>query len=129
MGELEEKLNSILSSPQEMEKIMNLARSLSAGMGADGESHTSQQHNTTDTPDMSTITGGFDPKILGAMTRLMGEYSRPSDGKAAILDSIKPYLKKERREKLERAAEMAKMSRLARMAMNEFSKGGGDKDV
>ena len=33
MGEFEEKLNSILSSPEDMEKIMNLARSLSSSAG------------------------------------------------------------------------------------------------
>lgn len=34
MGEFEEKLNSILSSPEDMEKIMNLARSLSSSAAA-----------------------------------------------------------------------------------------------
>ena len=39
MGEFEEKLNSILSSPKDMEKILGLARELSGSMGE------SQEHN------------------------------------------------------------------------------------
>lgn len=127
MGELEEKLNSILSSPQEMEKIMGLARSLSGELGGEAPEQSPQQHNNTTNPaDMSTLLGGIDPKMLGTISKLMGEYSRPDYGKAAILNSIKPLLKKERQEKLERGLELARMSKLTRLAMSEL---GGDKDV
>ena len=128
MGELEDKLNGILSDPEQMEKIMGLARTLSQGMEGGQEPEPQQHNNTTKQPDMSTLFGGLDPKMLGSVARLMGEMNSPNDSGTALLSSIKPYLKKERREKLERAAQLARLSRVARIAMNEMPKGGG-KDV
>ncbi len=117
MGELEDKLNSILSSPEEMEKIMGIARSLSQG----------SQKQQAEKPKNDDLFGGLDPKMLSMMTRLMGGFNQSSNDKSRLIDTIKPYLKKERRQKLEEAANLARMAKMAKMAFSEFS--GGDQDL
>lgn len=123
MGELEDKLNSILSSPEEMEKIMGIARSLSqSGFGEDNS-----QKNKQEKPNQNDFFGSFDPKMLSMMTRLMGGFNNSSNDKMAVINTIKPFLKKERRQKLDEAANLAKMAKMAKLAFSEFS--GGEHDV
>jgi len=122
MSELEDKLNSILSSPQEMEKIMGIARSLSDSMGNnsnDAGTANSQEHEATASPF-----GNIDPKMLQIMSKIMGEYSSASSDKTALLNSMKPFLKEDRRSKIDKAVEIAKMAKIAKIAFSEFS--GGD---
>ena len=120
MGELEDKLNSILSSPEEMEKIMGIARSLS--QGGLGENNTKKSKQ-----DKNDIFGNLDPKMLSMMTRLMGGFGQNSNDKAKLIDTIKPYLKKDRRQKLDEAANLARMAKMAKLAFSDFS--GGEQDV
>lgn len=125
MGELEDKLNSILSSPEEMEKIMGIARSLSQGSFNDDKKPKSKSEpEKSNQPDLF---GGLDPRMLSMITRLMGGFNQNSNDKSKLIDTIKPYLKKERRQKLEEAANLAKMAKLAKLAFSEFS--GGEQDV
>ena len=115
MSELEDKISSILSSPGEMEKIMEIARSLSgagSGQPAGGEP----------TGGASASPEGPDPKLMALLTRLLGEYNSAGSDKTALM---KPYLKPERAQAVDRAAQVAKLARLARMAMEEFSGGDG----
>ncbi|SHH92345.1 hypothetical protein SAMN02745823_01452 [Sporobacter termitidis DSM 10068] len=129
MSELEDKLNKILSSPADMEKIMGIARSLSGSLGAQqpqGEAAAA----AAPAPDFNAIASGLkdiDPKIFKLVTRLVSEYSSAQNDKSELLKVIKPYLKEDRREKIDRAAEIAKLAKLARVAFREFS--GGEKGV
>ena len=115
MGELEDKLNSILSSPKDMEKIMNIARSLSGSADKTGEKK--------DAPKLPF--GDVDPKMLGVMTRLMKEYNTTQSDKTALLSAMKPYIKAESRDALDKAGNILKITRLAKIAFSEF--GGNDK--
>ena len=122
MGEFEEKLNSILSSPKEMEKILGLARELSGSGGEKAES-------PPPPPDNSGILGGLgdmDPKLFKVMGRLMGEYTNKSSDKADLVTAMKPYVRAERREALDRALKITKIARIAKIAFSEL--GGGDFD-
>lgn len=129
MSELEDKLNKILSSPAEMEKIMGIARSLSGSLGTQpsAESPSGGSPATGDLTSMASALKDIDPKIMGLMGRLVGEYTSGKNDKAALLNAIKPYLKEDRRSKIDRAAELAKLARLAKVAFRELS--GGDKSV
>jgi hypothetical protein len=129
MSELEDKLNKILSSPADMEKIMGIARSLSGSLGSQTSTEASAEGAKT-APDLSSITSSLkdiDPKIFRLMTRLVGEYSSGKNDKAELLNAIKPYLKEDRRAKVDKAAEIAKLAKLAKVALAEFT--GGDKGV
>lgn len=126
MGELEDKLNSILSSPAEMEKIMGIARSLSQS-SFDESKQRKETTSKSEQTDSSDLFGSLDPKMLTMMTRLMTSMNNNSNDKTAVLNTIKPYLKKERQKKLDEAANLARMAKLARLAFSEFS--GGEQDV
>ena len=122
MSEFEDKLNKILSSPDDLEKIMGMAKSLTGSLGAkDGEE---EPKSAPDLSSIGSLLGNIDPKMIGLVTRMMGEYSGKSNDKSALISALKPYLKEDRRQQIDKAAEMAKLARLARLAMSEFS--GGD---
>lgn len=112
MNELEEQLSSILSDPEQMEKIAGLARSL---MGS-GES--SAPHTPPEVP-------GFDASLLQKMSRLM--QSGGEGREQALLKAMEPYLSEKRRGKLDRALQLAKLARIARFAIGET--GGGDHEA
>lgn len=113
MGEFEEKLNSILSSPKDMEKIMDIARGLSSSIPKAKEAP-------------KDIFGEIDPKMIGLMTRLMKEYTTTQSDKTALLSAMKPYVKSENRQALDKAGEILKISRIAKIAFSEF--GGSDNE-
>lgn len=113
MGELEDKLNSILGDPAQMEKIAGLAKSLMGGGGGPA------QDSASASPFGEL---GLDPGLLQKLGRAMntGEDGREK----ALLAAMKPYLSEKRRGKMDRALKLAKLARIARLAMGES--GGGD---
>lgn len=119
MGELEDKINSILSSPEEMQKIMGLARSISGSVGE------STKGDSPNAEKVASPLGDIDPKMFKVMTKILGEYSSsPKSEKGALLSAMKPYLKDDRRKAVERGIEIARLAKMARLALSEFS--GGD---
>lgn len=110
MDDIESKLNSILSSPEEMARIMSIARSfMPAEAPAAAESVPSPDAPSPD---------AFDPKLLGLMTRVMQAGSRP-DEKTALLSAMAPYLKKERRDKMAQALQFAHMAHIVKEILGE----------
>lgn len=118
MGEFEEKLNSILSSPKDMEKILGLARELGGG---------GEKNAPPPKPEPEQESGaGFDPKLLSLLAKLMGEAKHGDDGKTALIAAMKPYVREERREAMDRALKIARLTHVARLALQEL---GGDFDL
>lgn len=112
MSEFEDRINSILGDPAQMEKITQMAKSL---MGGDD--------SPRNTPDMSLP--GLDPAMLGRLSRLMNDSSTQSGGHQALLLAMKPYLSEKRKVKMDKALQLARFARIARIALNEM---GGDSD-
>lgn len=119
MGGFEDALNSILSSPKDMEKILGLARELS---GSDGPAE--KEEPPKESPQIPGL-GDLDPRLLGVFGKIMGELRHTDDGKAQLMASLKPYVRPERREVLDKAVKIARFARVARVAMQEL---GGDFD-
>lgn len=113
MSEFDDKLNSILSSPKDMEKIMELAKQLSGG-GPEEEQKPKGGPGGL---------GDFDPKLIGLVQRVMGEYTSAQNDKKKLMESLKPYVKEERRGDIDRAVKIAKLYHAAKIAFSEF---GGD---
>ena len=109
MSELEDKINSILGDPKQMEMISGLAKNL---MGQ------SEQPQDAGLPD------GIDPEMLGRIGRLLRTDSGGRSG--AVLEAMKPYLSEKRRGKVDRAIKLTRIARIARLAMGE---NGGEGDV
>lgn len=106
MSEFEDKLNRILSDPEEMERISRLAAQFMGG--DDGGSAAAPQ-------------GGGLPDLKG----LLGNAAAGGD-KAALLRALAPYLQPERRQKLQKALRLAQAARIAGVALDSF---GGDGSV
>lgn len=120
MGEFEDALNSILSSPKDMEKILGLARELSGS--AESQEKAEPPKGEPEIPGL----GDLNPKLLGVFGKLMGELKSRDDGKAELVASMKPFVRPERREVLDKAVKIARLARVARIAMKEL---GGDLDL
>ena len=135
MDDFEEKLNSILSSPEAMGQIMALADSLTgqpsvqppvpSGGGGSG------------LPDLSGLASAFsggsnplamlqnlDPSMLQTIGALFQEYNRSDDEKAALLHALQPFLRPERWAKVEKAIQITRLSRVIRAAMQLFREKG-----
>lgn len=121
MSEFEDKLNSILSSPEQMQKIMDMAKQLSSS-----QSHSNAEPEPeTQKDDAPGGAGALDPKLLSMVTKFMSAYSSASDEKADVLRALRPYLRTERQEAIDRAVELARLAKIARLALSEFSGGDG----
>lgn len=115
MGELEDRINSVLGDPSQMERITQLARSL---MGGDSAGEGEAPESTAAFPD-------FDPALLGRISRMMNADAGKGSDRQALLEAMKPYLSEKRRRKMDKALKLARIARIARLAMGE---NGGEDD-
>lgn len=135
MGELEEKLESVLNNPDAMAQIMSLAQSLNAGGGQfKGESPQEESAPPAEPPpaaspapqraagnDLLEGLSSLDPKLLSAAAGLFARYQNGNDDKrVALLNALRPFVRKERYAKLDKAIQIAKLSRLIRSAVDLF---------
>ena len=119
MDGFEEKLNSILSSPEDMKKIMELAKNLSGGNKSADPPKGGKSAPSSPLPDL-------DPRLIQLLLRVKKGMSE-DDGKTKLLCCLKPYLREDRREKVDRAIRIARAAEIARRALGEL--GGGDGDL
>lgn len=147
MSELEDKLNSILGNPQAMSQIMSLAQSL-GGSGASSSDQAAPASPPAPPPDqtpaaapsgevpnlgalLGSLTGeggGLDPRLLTLASRVLSEYQSNDDGRTALLQSLRPFVKEQRYAKLDKAIQIARLSRMIRVAL-DVMKGGGSEHV
>ncbi len=106
MDELGEALNRILSDPQQMAAVQNLASELLGG-GAGGTAGTAGAAKAP-------------PNLAGLLAGLGGG----GGGKAELVQALSPWLKPERAAKLRRAQRLASALRLAGAAWQKL--GGED---
>ena len=123
MGELEDRVNSILSDPAQMEKLAAVAKKLMGGGMADGGKGKKPEEN----PGASTAGGfsgsGDEAEALKRISRIISEANSGRDDKTALLKAMEPYLSEKRREKMSRAVKIARIARIARIAAGETEKG------
>ena len=99
MNEFEQKLNSILSDPAEMEKISRLAAQIMGGGEAGAE----------------PPSGGGVPDLTGLLSSL-GQ----GGDKAALVRALCPFLHPERQAKLQKALRLAEAARIAGVALEAY---------
>ena len=120
MAEFDEQLNNILSNPNAMSQIMQLAQSLSGGQELPTAPPPPQapppQAKQSSPPDLlSSLTGGIDPNLMARLLPLIQELGSQQDSNArALLYALRPYLKEERQEKVERALQLARLFHLGK---------------
>lgn len=114
MGELEERISSLLKDPQELSRLTDMARSLmEGGLFSGGQEESGAGDGPTAEPD--PMIG----KLMSGLAGLGGE----KNPHTAMLRAISPYLDEKRGRKLERAIRMAQMAKVARSVLREY---GGD---
>lgn len=99
MAELDEKLNALLSDPNSMSQIMQMAQQLSATMG------------------------GLDPQVLARFLPLLQEYSRSNSQTMQLLYALRPFLKESKQDKVERAARLARLIHLGKKFLTDWGDG------
>ena len=110
MAEFDEKLNSILSNPDAMSQIMQLAQALSG----DGQSSATSSEPPPPPPvspdPLSSLLNSADPSLLLKLLPLIQELgSQQNNNARQLLYALRPYLKKEKQDKVERALQLARM--------------------
>lgn len=136
MSEWEEKLNTLLSDPDAMAQVMNMAQNLSQQMGQSGGSapppppagDAAGPAPSAPPPgdpmgDLSSLLGGIDPGMIAKLLPVLSQLNRPESGEtAAFLRALRPFLKPERQDKVERAAQLARFIHLGKTLL--LSEGG-----
>ncbi len=118
MAEFDEKLNSILSNPDAMSQIMQLAQSLGGGGPQQSESPPPPAPPPPSGGGgdlLSSLAGGLDPKLISRFLPLIQELGGQRDSNARnLLYALRPYLRAERQEKVERALQLARLFHLGK---------------
>lgn len=134
MDDFEEKLNSILASPETMGQIMALADSISGSPEQSSSGATSDEPTPsrpqTPLPKPATSANplamlqNLDPAMLKTITSLFQEYNRSDDQKTALLHALQPFLREERQYKVDKAIRITRLSRVIRAAFQMFRENG-----
>lgn len=125
MAEFDDKLNSILSNPDAMSQIMQLAQSLGGDGGGQSAPPPPAQPAPQQTPPpqqapppggaLSSLVGGLDPGMLSRLLPLIQELGGQRDSNARnLLYALRPYLRSDRQEKVERALQLARLFHLGK---------------
>ena len=123
MAELENIIESVMSSPESMGKIMDIVQMFGGG----GENETEKKSPPLPVPGGDLV--GMDPAMLSKIMELIGNYSAEDDRRIRLLGAIRPYLKDEDSFHIDRAIHIVKLSRVAKGVLSEFLKTGGKKGV
>ena len=104
MGELEDKLNSLISNPQLMQQIMSMAQNINP-QGTPQEQATQERPFELDMNLIHQITG-------------MAQQGTIDSNQQSLLKALGPYLSPRRISKLEKAMRAAKMAQFATVFLN-----------
>ncbi len=110
MNEFEDKLNSLLNDPKQMESFASFAKSIMGG----------------EMPNAVSAEADIDPALMKKISGLLSRGDNLSGKDKRLLEAMKPYLSEKRRSKMDRAIKIARLASIAQLAASEF---GGDEDV
>lgn len=118
MAELEDKLNALLSDPDSMAQVMQMAQQLSAAMGQSTPAE-SAPPPPPPSSNTSVLPEGLDPRLLTRLMPLIREYSQPSSRTMQLLMALRPFLKQEKQEKVTRAAQLSHLIHIGKKFLLE----------
>lgn len=121
-GDLGAMLQSVLSDPEQMAKIGQMAQSLMGNGGESPPPEPSEPSPAPSPPPSQPPVG--EGRVLAALTKALSG-GGGSSRSTALLTAMRPYLRPEKQAKLDRAMEIAKMARIAGMVMGQL---GGDRN-
>ena len=119
MAELENIIESVMSSPESMGKIMDIVKML----GGNETDKTAPKNETPISfPDKSEQNSGFDPAMVSKILELLEKFNADDDRRIRLLGAIRPYLKDEDSYHIDRAIHIVKLSRVAGSVFSDFLK-------
>lgn len=117
MAEFDEKLNALLSNPDAMAQIMQMAQSLGGSSQKDvpPQPPPPPKASPQSEPTFPAFGNGIDPGLLMRLLPLIQELGSQQDSNAQrLLYALRPYLREERQEKVERALQLARLFHLGK---------------
>ncbi|MCX7615391.1 MAG: hypothetical protein N2Z65_06520 [Clostridiales bacterium] len=133
MGEMEDKIQKLLSSEDGMKTVMSLASALMSGQGAKKQEATASetQENTTtnETPKEQTTSNEPDvAKLQETLSKIMGSNAKSNvenEKRMNLLSALKPFINPTRQGSIDRATRMIKTAKAAKTALDGFRGGNG----
>ena len=126
MDDINEKLNTLLSDPNSMAQIMQMAQQLSVTMGGGTDNAPPAQQPPPPPaapPAALPPLGGLDPQVLARFLPLLQEYSRSNSQTMQLLYALRPFLKESKQDKVERAARLARLIHLGKKFLTDWGDG------
>ena len=117
MDDLEEKINSVLSDPVQMQKIISIVQSL--GMpppeqtNAEPRENTQQKQESTKTQPVISESPVIPPNAAALLSQA-GKLDKKQEN---LFNALRPFLRPARRQKFDRALQIARISHLAGFAL------------
>ena len=115
MDDLEQKIQSVLSDPEQMQQVLNMARALGVSIPESEEPKAREQETS---PPVQNIPpqAGVDA-LSEPVSQLLQQAGKLEKRQENLLNALKPFLKPNRREKIDRAMQVARLSHLAGYAL------------
>jgi hypothetical protein len=131
MDNFDEKLNKILSDPEALARVAELARGFGVGQKPTevpndaAPAQQASERSEGDTagsldPGILGALGNLDPKTLSSVAGLLGDLTSKDDRRAQLLTALRPYVRSGRQEKMDRAVQLLQLSKVARRALGMF---------
>lgn len=117
MEDMNDMLGSLLSDPESMQQIKELADMLKSEMPSDGKSGESGQNGQNgqssqggfDFGSLAGLMGGqFDPNMLTAVSKVLAAMNG-EDKNRALLMALRPHLSGDKQERVDKAVRMLKL--------------------
>ena len=119
MSELEERLNAVLSNPEEMSRLADMAQKLMGNLASESAAPPA--------PPSGGLAGlaaglGGGGGLGGILSQVLGQ---TAGGKKPLTDALAPYLSADRARRLSRALRIGAAARIALAAFSEWGRGDG----
>ena len=115
MDDLEQKIQSVLSDPEQMQQVLNMARALGVSIPESGEPTAREQETPLPEQDIPPQAGV--DALSEPVSQLLQQAGKLEKRQENLLNALKPFLKPNRREKIDRAMQVARLSHLAGYAL------------
>ena len=99
MDDISGVVSQILSDPEQMQQIMDLAKNLSAGSGTDGAM--------------------LSPERMEEIGKYLQKSEAVDRKQEALVHALRPFLRPSRQSKLDRAMQIARLSHIAGIALKK----------
>ena len=117
MSEIEDRLNAVLSNPEEMSRIAAMAQKLMGNLPSENAAPAAPE------PPSGGLLGGLAGSLPGLLSRLTS--GQNGNGKKQLADALAPYLSADRARRLSRALRIGAAARIALAAFSEWGRGDG----